>query len=208
MKVKAKTAYLGIFGLIAYILYKDTNEEEGESIIKKTVAKIENTSNQFLYYGLIGGTQEIANIINNVCIVISPNTATNAKLLLAETVAVESNNGQAKDYGKSYGEGLTQFDKGTFEYIKEYYKTKKYDTLYNNILSDLKIDIRIANYSDLRKSPLLSIIYARLLYLKVPFAIPSTKQGRWEYYKKWYNSSLGATTQAKYYDASIVAVYV
>lgn len=166
------------------------------------------TKDEFKYYGLLFGENQIKAFITLACKVISPGTEKEASLLLAETIAVESDNGKAKDYSTRYGEGLTQFDKGTFDYIQNYYKAVKFDGLYNKIKGLLGIDIRYCSYSDLRLSPMLSIVYARLLYLKVPHSIPDNKFGRWEYYKKYFNSSLGATTQAKYYAAAEKAVYV
>ena len=166
------------------------------------------TKNEFKYYGLLFGENQIKAFITLACKVISPGTEKEASLLLAETIAVESDNGKAKDYSASYGEGLTQFDKGTFDYIQSYYSLSKFDTLTNKIKALLLVDVKNSDYTDLRKSPMLSIIFARLLYLKVPAKIPNTKFGRWEYYKKYFNSSLGATTQAKYYAAAKKAVYV
>ena len=164
-------------------------------------------TNQFKYYGLLFGEAQIKAYITLVCKVVSPATEKNASLLLAETIAVESDNGNARDYSEAYGEGLTQFDKGTFDYIKNYYSASKYEDLRAKIRMYLTIDLLSANYTDLRRSPLLSILFARLLYLKVPANIPNDKFGRWEYYKKYFNSSLGATTQSKYYTASQKAVY-
>lgn len=165
------------------------------------------TTNEFKYYGLLFGEPQIKAFITLACKVISPLTEKQASLLLAETIAVESDNGKAKDYSPNYGEGLTQFDKVTFEDVKNYYKAVKYDGLANKIRGYLMQDIRYAKYEDLRISPMLSIVFARLLYLRVSENIPTTKEGRWLYYKKWFNSSLGATTRAKYYIASSEAVY-
>lgn len=171
------------------------------------IGVIRMNTNQFKYYGLLFGEPQIKAYITLVCKVVSPTTEKNASLLLAETIAVESDNGNARDYSESYGEGLTQFDKGTFEYIKDYYSASKYEDLRAKIRMYLTIDLLSASYTDLRRSPLLSILFARLLYLKVPKNIPDDKYGRWEYYKKYFNSSLGATTEAKYYTASKKAVY-
>ena len=164
-------------------------------------------TNQWLYYGLIAGELQIKAFILMVCNVVSPGTVENAKLLLAETIAVESNNGKAKDESFTYGEGLTQFDNPTFEYIKNYFLQDKFQELRSRIKTFLLIDLEKVQYTDLRKSPLLSILMARLLYYKVPEAIPGTDQGRWEYYKKWFNSSLGATTKEKYFSAMNRAVF-
>ena len=162
---------------------------------------------EYKYYGLIGGTLQIQYCIHMTCTVISPNNADDAKLLLAETVAVESNNGNATDYSQNYGEGLTQFDKPTFLDIQDYYSNSKYSYLMDRIKLFLQVDVLGADYTDLRKSPMMSIVFARLLYLRSPGAIPTTKIGRWQYYKKYFNSVLGATTESKYLKASSNAVF-
>lgn len=164
-------------------------------------------SNEFKYYGLIGGDMQIQGQILMACNVISPATTDKAKLLLAETIAVESKNGQATDYSSAYGEGLTQFDKPTFLDVQKYFSSSRYKELRTKIKTFLGVDILTAKYTDLRKSPMLSIVYARLLYYRVPYPIPSTQLGRWQYYKKWFNSVKGATTQAKYYTAQQYAVF-
>lgn len=164
-------------------------------------------SKEYKYYGLIAGELQIKSEIILVCKVISPNTVDEAKLLMAETIAVESHNGKATDYSPNYGEGLSQFDRGTFNYIKDYYSQSKYKDLRDRIKLYLNKDITIAKYEDLRKSPRLSAIFTRLLYYKVPYAIPTTLIGRWQYYKKWFNSVQGATTESKYMRAREYAVF-
>lgn len=162
----------------------------------------------FKDYGLIGGKLQIQAYIYMACMVINQANVNEASKLLAETIAVETNNGTAKDYSVTYGEGLTQFDRGTFEYIRTYFSNPKYDEMYNRIKLYLLTDIRSCSYQDLRKSPLLSIIYARLLYFTVDAPIPLDVVGRFAYYKKYYNSVLGATTLAKYLTAQKEAVFV
>lgn len=159
-------------------------------------------SNQFKYYGVIGGDLQITAYIKIACRVVSKSNADEAELLLSELIAVESNNGNATDYSPNYGEGLTQFDKGTFKEVQSYYMNSKFDNMMNRIKLYCLTDIRSASYEDLRKSPMLSVLMARLLFFKLPNAIPTTKQGRWNLYKKYFNSSLGATTKEKYYIAS------
>lgn len=162
---------------------------------------------EYKYYGLIGGQLQIQFCIHMASTVISPGTAEEAKLLLAETVAVESLNGKAIDYSPNYGEGLTQFDRPTFEDVKLTFSNPKYDDLLSRIKTFLNVDVLRADYTDLRKSPMMSIVFARLLYLRSPGAIPKTKIGRWQYYKRFFNSVQGATTELKYMDKSKLAVF-
>ncbi len=164
-------------------------------------------STEYKNYGLIGGNVQIQAYIYMACKVISPTTVENAKLLLAETIAVESKNGQVADNSLTYGEGLTQFDKPTFIDVKKTFSDIKHVELLKRIKTFLNVDILTAEYEDLRKSPMLSIVMARLLYLRVPESIPDTDFGRWAYYKRWFNSSLGATTESKYMNAKKFSVY-
>lgn len=161
----------------------------------------------FKDYGLIGGKLQIQAYIYMVCMVINQSNVNEASKLLAGTIAVETNNGETPDNSPTYGEGLTQFDRGTFDYIKGYFSNPKFDEMYNRIKLYLLTDIRNCNYEDLRKSPLLSIIYARLLYFTVNEPIPFDTQSQYTYYKKYYNSVLGATTLSKYMEAQKVAVF-
>lgn len=159
-------------------------------------------TNEYKHYGLIGGDIQIMSDILLACTIINASNVNEASKLLADTIAVESMNGKAIDYSTQYGEGLTQFDKGTFEYIKEYFKDSKYNNMHQRIKNFLFIDIRSANYEDLRKRPLLSIIYARLLYFTINEPLPTGDVfARYEYYKKYYNSVLGKTTLTKYVNA-------
>lgn len=161
-------------------------------------------TNEYKYYGLTGGDREIKEGIITACRIISPHTLSRAKILLADTVAVETYNGKAKDYSPKYGEGLTQFDKGTFLSIRDKYKNS---STQKRFLEELGIDIGTIEYEDLRKVPLFSIIYARLLYYSFSEPLPTTTEGRWKYYKKYFNSSLGATTREKYYNAIKISVF-
>lgn len=163
--------------------------------------------NRFKYYGLIGGDLQIKAQIKMACLVINPNNAEESELLLAELIAVESNNGRTTDYSEEHGEGLTQFDFGTFEEIKKYFLQDKFNDLRDKIKTFCLVDIKTLQYHELRLSPMASIIMARLLFYKYPEPIPNTKEERWELYKKRFNSELGATTKDKYYIASNNAVF-
>lgn len=171
------------------------------------MATLKINTNEFKYYGLIGGELQIKAYIYLACMIVNQGNVNEASKLLAETIAIETKNGKAQDFSANYGEGLTQFDSGTFNYIRQYFSASKWDNLANNIKALLLVDIRNAQYTDLRKSPLLSIIYARLLYYTINEPIPLTKDGRYDYYKKYYNSYKGASTYAKYIESSKIAVF-
>lgn len=119
----------------------------------------------------------------------------NAALLLAETCAVES----------SYGNNYLNGDVGIMQFTTVGFNdTKSRTSFYNKqlILSRFSIDIDSVNLSDLQFSPLKSIIFARLFYLLISGTIPATTEARAAYWKKYYNSSLGAGTEAGYIKAA------
>lgn len=164
--------------------------------------------NQNKYYGIGFGDPQIRLYVKLACFAVSPSNAKEAELLLLETIAVETNNGNAKDYSPIYGEGLTQFDRPTFNYIKKEITTNKnYRSVYNRVKAICFVDVANLQYEDMRKKPLANIVLSRLLYFVKPGAIPTTFDGRWKYYKKWWNSTAGATTYQKYVRASKRALY-
>ena len=123
----------------------------------------------------------------------------NAKKLLLETAAAETGLGEAVDTSWWTGIGLMQFDKIGFDDVK--LRTSAH--VRQKVRECFGIDISRAEHTDLRWSPLLSLVFARLKYRLVPTPIPSTLQGRANYWKKWYNSELGKGTPEHYIDSSI-----
>ena len=127
----------------------------------------------------------------------------NADALIEETIRSECNFGYTKDRSKAYGEGLGQFDRIAFDDVKD--RTKE------NTKSRLKkigVDLDTIEYEDLRKSPMASIAFIRLKYLLVTASIPQTREARWDYYKKWYNSVKGAATYSHFMAAQDGNYYV
>lgn len=144
-----------------------------------------------MFYGLLD-KQQIYSTVDAVVKCLGGGD--NAKKLLLETSASESDMGGAIDRSWSVGVGLMQFDPIGFEDTKaRTSKAKK-----EQIMRCFGIDIDRVVLSDLRWSPLLSVIFARLKFMLVPSAIPNTQEGRAAYWKKWYNSELGAGTIEHY----------
>lgn len=115
-----------------------------------------------------------------------------AVALLVETAAAETLLGQLKDPTPyAAGTGLTQVDKGTFDWLKQLYADHK---LGNLIIQHFNIKLSKTQYQELETSPLLAMIFCRLRYYAVPTAIPVTLQGRAAYWKQWYNTSAGKGT--------------
>lgn len=140
-----------------------------------------------LYYGLVD-EEEAYKYIKVVCDSLGYGKNKNADKLLLETAKAETLLGKAKDTTLTKaGCGLCQFDKEPFEDVKE--RVMKYRYI---ILDKMKIDIQIVEYEWLTYNPLLSFLFCRLKYRLIPEEIPTTLEGRARYWKKYYNSILGA----------------
>lgn len=142
-------------------------------------------SKRFLMYGVfpILGDSQIKNDILRVCEVFGYGSNNNAHIFIAETIQIESDFGTAIDYSKEYGEGLSQFDKGSF-------KDTINRTSRKNKAKALKyfgFDLDKIKYEHLRTNPLLCIVLTRLKYLLVTAPIPLDKTARYEYYKTHWN---------------------
>jgi hypothetical protein len=157
-------------------------------------------SNSFKYYGVpsTGKDTIIKAIISYVCFILGNGSNNNADLLISETIKSETQNAEAIDYSKEYGEGLGQFDRGTFDDVIARVSKEKKEKVYKYFL----INLDNAKYEDLRHSPMLSVILIRLKYLLIPSAIPIDRKERYEYYKKWYNSINGKATLAHFYSSN------
>ena len=126
----------------------------------------------------------------------SADTRESAVALLMETAAAETLLGELRDPTMySAGTGLTQVDKGTFDWLKQSYSSTPVATA---LQKRFNIDISRTQYQELETSPLLAMIFCRLRYMRAQGPIPSTLTGRAEYWKKWYNTSAGKGTVAGY----------
>lgn len=146
-----------------------------------------------MYYGLVSKLQALE-IAKAVCSAIGGNPL--VADLLIETAAAETLLGEYRDptpYGA--GTGVTQVDKGTFDWLKGRYKGH---TIASQIYSAFGITLSRVSYLELETSPLLSFIFCRLRYYTVPDPIPSNRAGRAEYWKRHYNTSAGKGTPEEY----------
>jgi hypothetical protein len=144
-----------------------------------------------MFYGLVN-RQQIHDTVDKVVECLGGGI--NAKMLLLETSAAETGMGDAVDKSWNVGIGLMQFDEIGFIDVQQRTSRSKKDL----VLNCFGVDIDRVVHTDLRWSPLLSVIFARLKFMLVPSSIPSTLQGRADYWKKWYNSTLGAGTPEHY----------
>jgi hypothetical protein len=146
-----------------------------------------------IMYGLIS-SERLDGYIIDVCNQFG--NASNAKLLLMETALAETNYGNTPDLTPNSDFGVFQFTQTGLNAVK-------------GVSTDIKAKIRKRYGVEIDKlttaslafNPLASTICARLYYLTIPAAIPNTLQGRAEYWKKYYNSSLGAGTVQGYINA-------
>lgn len=75
-------------------------------------------------------------------------------------------------------------------------RTRKADA--NMIFNQFGVDIKTVRHDALDYSPLLSAIFCRLFYKLIPEPIPPTVVERAAYWKKYYNTELGAGSVGEY----------
>lgn len=151
-------------------------------------------SNLYQCYGVKGGVKEILRIIDNVANEFSYGAnKDNVRRFLFEIIATESDFGNAKDTTLSSGEGLTQFDKITFNELHTELKNK--GVTFGNCQN--------VNYSNLRQNPAYSVLLCRyFIYRRIPSAIPNTIQERARQWKVYYNTRFGKGTESHYVNMS------
>lgn len=115
--------------------------------------------------------------------------------LLLETAQQETHLGEFEDPTKyAAGTGITQFDEMPFYDIIRRTKIE-----HINLIKDaFGVDMRKVKWRELEYSPVLCFIATRLLYKKIPAAIPSTVKGRAKYWKVHYNTIEGRGTEKEY----------
>ena len=145
------------------------------------------------YYGL-ANEKELFILVDEICKVLGYGMNGTADELLIETAGAETNKGLTKDNGVlTAGIGLTQFDKGAFEDTKN--RSEKYR---QKIKNELKVDINLVEWEMLAYSPFLALLFTRLKYKLIPEEIPLNIEDRAKYWKKYYNTMLGAGTIEHY----------
>lgn len=159
-------------------------------------------------YGLVSIKHGVL-LANAVAKALGNGANNNANLLMIETAAVETQFGLYRDTTPDgAGRGVTQVDKDTFYWIKELalelapgacMRPKR--NWREKIISEFGIDLKRVEHADLDYNPLLSFIFTRLRYLVISERIPVTVEGRAQYWKKWYNSTLGKGTPEHYIES-------
>lgn len=150
------------------------------------------------WYGVLLDSQiddAIENIVDNLSLGADKN---HLRALLKETAMVESNYAKTPDFTPNSGKGVFQLDKIGFEDAISQNSAIKAQAL------KMGYNLDLLDYSkpEVTQDILLNTMLARLLYYKKPGSIPSTREGRAAYWKKYYNSVLGAGTIQAYLDRS------
>lgn len=119
----------------------------------------------------------------------------NAERALVEIAAVETLSGTYPDrHPDKLGVGLTQFDQIGFDDVVQRTRPKNK----KRALEMLGYNLDELVLADLAYDPLLALTMTRLKYMLVADAIPSTIEGRANYWKRHYNTVAGKGTVAEY----------
>ena len=148
-----------------------------------------------LHYGVLE-KRNIKDMASAVCSAIGHGHHGRAVELLVETCAAETQLAETKDTTLySAGAGVAQVDEGTFNWLKDKYKSHR---LARDIKRKLGVDLKLVSYRELDFSPLISLIFARLRYWTVSEQIPATQEARAKYWKDHYNTSKGKGSPEEY----------
>jgi hypothetical protein len=127
-----------------------------------------------------------------------------ARQLLFITSLVESDGGYYIYQEPSrIAKGLTQVEKIRVDDVYSRLKTFDNRPLYQGFKKSL--DALYISSLNIDQNFMLNLAYAiaftRIAYYLVPEDLPkfNDRKAMWEYYKKWWNSSAGATTKEKFY---------
>lgn len=145
-------------------------------------------------YGIVA-LMQIKQYAQAVCEVLGRGDQNSAVYLLCETAAAETRYGTYFDpTPNGAGRGLYQCDEIAFKDIQVRARQADVDAL----KTAFDFDLRKLEWNDLNMSPLLATVFARLHYKLRPEAIPLTRDGRADYWKKFYNTAAGKGTAAEY----------
>lgn len=118
-------------------------------------------------------------------------------LLLLETAAQETHLGAMADPGPyGAGVGICQFDAIGFRDVVE----RTPPNLKARVHAAIGVSMDDVQHRDLAFSPVLSFLWCRLFYRLRPGVIPHSLADRAQYWKAWYNTSLGKGYPSEYVD--------
>ncbi len=149
-------------------------------------------------YGLINIAQ-VREFSAAVAAIFPGSNQTLTTQIMVETAAAETQCGTLVDPTKrGAGRGLFQCD--DLPFADTINRSKRTDL--ELIRSRFGIDMSVVKASDLDYSPLLAAIVCRLFYMLRPGSIPATVEERAAYWKKYYNTALGAGTVEHYLESA------
>ena len=143
-------------------------------------------------YGFVDD-ETIVKQAKKICDCIGHGMHGTAMHMIIETAVTETGLGKIEDKTIGAGMGLTQFDKLPFDDIKA-----RNMRLKKKIYEDLKVDIHLIDWDDLRYNSFLALLFTRLFYLLKGDPIPKTIEERAAYWKLHYNTRLGKGTVEHY----------
>jgi len=122
----------------------------------------------------------------------------NAYNLMMETLATETHLGEYEDTDPNNGMGLPQIDHIKYiDIIENGMEHRK------SVWNKWHVDMKLVSYDALRYGGELSIIFMRLGYKRFEEQIPSTGNGRKDYWKKWWNTYKGKGSTNHYLAMSL-----
>ena len=144
-------------------------------------------------YGITTDGQ-ILGAISRCCDILGNGKNKAAKVFIEKICRHESHFGTYPDSSKKYGEGLSQFDKISFDDVVARTKDKHIKT----VLKYYGFNIKEMDYEELRHNLSLQIVMTRLKLKLIPDVFPVDDDGQWEYYKKYWNTESGKATREKW----------
>ena len=143
-------------------------------------------------YGFIDD-ETIVKQAKKICDCIGHGMHGTAMHMIIETAVTETGLGKIEDKTVGAGMGLTQFDELPFkDILKRNMKSR------DKIYKDLKVDIHLVEWDDLRYNNYLALLFTRMFYLLKGDPIPKTIEERAAYWKLHYNTKLGKGTVEHY----------
>lgn len=122
----------------------------------------------------------------------------NDKQFLRRVAFVESKDGtDSNTYRSGYHGGIWQVDRVAFQDTQDTASHPELFAKYDRIMREFEIDWPSVQWTDLRR-PLYSGLAARLFLLNIPSEIPGDIAGQAMYWKRYYNTELGAGTVEKF----------
>lgn len=166
------------------------------------VGFMQTLSERYKCYGVNTNTEVTAAIEYAVQMFSYGANKDNLRDLLKETAIAESNYGNALyNPMRTFGRGIFQFDRiGMQQALQVATNKGALGKIQASDLYPFAIDLRHLDtvYIEFTQRAVLQAILCRFYYLGVKEAIPSTLEARAKYWKKYYNSELGAGTPEAY----------